>query len=783
MCSPSAPSQQTQTTVSELPDWAKPAAQKVIAKGEALSDRQYVPYQGERIAGFTPMQQQAFGSAQQLGPSAAGQFGMGLAGEAGARALGAQFNPYQTGQFQGGTAASYMSPFIQEALEPQMREARRASEMQRNADQARAVQQGAFGGSRQAIVEAERQRNLGTQLGDIQARGLQSAFDRAQQQFNTEQQLREQSRQYGAGFGMQGLQTALQGAGQLGQLGSQAFGQQREAIGLQSQLGGQQQALEQQRLGQQYQDFLNQQRFPYQQLEFMSNLIRGTPMGTVQTMYSPPPNMVGQLAGLGAGFAGMMGSKPFGAKDGGLAEAYAEGGSVTSDEYVADVLGNLSDQQLAQARQEAMQRRDANRLEMIDQELAKRASIRQGMGSAFNALPEQDQERVLSAANGGIVAFADGGNIERYSGEFGSFVDGVGFGASAEQLAADELRRQELLRRRAEEGRYNAIVEGRTPTPPASAAPAPQPKVQQADLRRIDQAISAPEKPAEAKLSRSERSAVNKVATAMAAQAPVEKNSVKSDIESILRPGKAEDTESFNKIMGQIKEMTKLPEYDKNEALAKFGFAMALAASKPGAKILGSISEAAPQFLAHREEYRKKADEARKLAGQMGIEQAKLELAMRRDDRKTALDTSLKLKQLELQEEKMRQDAAYQKASVNRPVGIMAVYEELKRANPDAAPEALLRKASEISGFSFRSEAGQGAKLAEAIRKIDEDYKMLPALKASSAQSPFVQNMEAERQRRLAEAYRLYGGGQQPGAVTSASAPTYRFDAKGNMIQ
>ncbi len=333
---------QTQTQIVDLPDWARPTAERTLAKTEALTtDRPFKSFAGRYdaagnqigfdvnkvVAGFNPMQQQAFRGAGQLQPSEATGMGMGLAGAAGMRALGAQFNPYQTGQFAD-QAGMYMSPFIQQALEPQMREARRQSEIQRNMDQAQAVGRGAFGGSRQAIVEAERQRNLGTQLGDIQARGLQSAFDQARQQFNTEQQLREQSRQYGAGLGMQGLQTALQGAGQLGQLGGQQFGQQRDVIGLQNQLGTQQQQLEQSRLNAAQQDFAAAQRYPYQQLEFMSNILRGTPMGSVQSMYQAQPSMANQLLGAGTSLAGayMMGGGRF-----------AEGGSVDAPAGLADL--------------------------------------------------------------------------------------------------------------------------------------------------------------------------------------------------------------------------------------------------------------------------------------------------------------------------------------------------------------------------------------------------------------------------------------------------------------
>lgn len=313
-----------QTQVVDLPDWAKPTAERTLADAEALrTDRPFQTYsqfarqQGmdpTQVAGFTGLQNRAFQGAENLQPSEATGMGMGLAGAAGMRALGTQFNPYQTGQF-GQQAGDYMSPFIQQALQPQMREAVRSSEMMRNQNQAQAVQQGAFGGSRQAIVEAERQRNLGTQLGDIQSRGLQSAFDQARQQFNTEQQLREQSRQYGAGLGMQGLQAALQSAGQLGQLGAQQFGQQKDVIGLQGQMGAQQQSQEQALINARMADFQAQQKYPYQQLEFMSNILRGTPMGTVQSMYSPQPGIGQQLIGAGTALYGA--SRLGGFKEGG----------------------------------------------------------------------------------------------------------------------------------------------------------------------------------------------------------------------------------------------------------------------------------------------------------------------------------------------------------------------------------------------------------------------------------------------------------------------------------
>jgi hypothetical protein len=136
------------------------------------------------------------------------------------------------------------------------------------------------------------------------------------------QQLAEQSRQYGAGLGLQGLQTALSGAAQLGGLGTTQFGQQKDILSAQQAVGAQQQAQEQAMLSQGYEDFLNRQKYPYQQLEFMSNIMRGTPYGTTTSAYSPGASMGSQLLGAGTSLAGaalLGGWKPF--KKGGAVTA------------------------------------------------------------------------------------------------------------------------------------------------------------------------------------------------------------------------------------------------------------------------------------------------------------------------------------------------------------------------------------------------------------------------------------------------------------------------------
>ncbi len=327
---PAAPANTTSNQVVDLPDWAKPYGKESLGKASALTDTTQNPYQtydGSRQAEFDPLQTQAFTDAENMGASSAMVPAALMAGEAGLGALsaGANFNPYQTGQFTGDTAQNYMNPYMQNVVDIQKREAQRTADIAGTGRNAQAVKSGAFGGSRQAIMDAEANRNLATQMGDIQAKGSNAAFQQAMQQFNTEQALGEQSKQYGAGLGMQGYQTALTGAGQLANIGQQTFGQEMDVNKLQQQYGAQQRAYDQQGLDTQYQDFLNQQRYPYQQLEFMNSMLRGTPMGTVSSMYQPAPSTIQNLGSLGmtaAGIGSLM-------AQGGEIPGYKSGGEIT----------------------------------------------------------------------------------------------------------------------------------------------------------------------------------------------------------------------------------------------------------------------------------------------------------------------------------------------------------------------------------------------------------------------------------------------------------------------
>jgi len=184
-----------------------------------------------------------------------------------------------------------MSPYMQNVVDIQKREAQRQSDIAGTQQQGQATKAGAFGGGRDAIMRAERERNLGMQLNDIQSQGLNNAYQQAMQQFNTQNQLNAQQQQFGAGLGLQGLQTANTAAGNLANIGNTQYQQNMGILGLQNQFGGQQQQQVQNVLNNQYQDFLNYQNYPYKQLGFMSDILRGLPLTQQSSsVYQTPPS-------------------------------------------------------------------------------------------------------------------------------------------------------------------------------------------------------------------------------------------------------------------------------------------------------------------------------------------------------------------------------------------------------------------------------------------------------------------------------------------------------------
>ena len=292
------PSQQT-VTQTNLPEYARPYFENLLQRGQAESYRQYTPYQGQRIAGFSPGQLGA--QYETLGMRTPRQFGAASAGTAAGSALG-------LGTAAGGLGAAFtdptqmMSPYMQGVVDVQKRKALEDAQRTQLGAGLGAARQGTYGGSRQLLAQMQREQALGQQMGDIQSQGLQAAYDAASKRGQALGQL-----------GMQGLQAGLGGAEQLGRLGSAQQAADLARIQAQSTAGAEQQAMEQKHMDMAYADFLRQRDYPMEQLGYYSNLLRGLPVGlsSTQTAYAAPPSVGSQLAGAGLSALGLynMGRK------------------------------------------------------------------------------------------------------------------------------------------------------------------------------------------------------------------------------------------------------------------------------------------------------------------------------------------------------------------------------------------------------------------------------------------------------------------------------------------
>lgn len=300
---PAQPAATTQTQQTKLPDYIAPYVGRVLNQAESLAQTPYQEYTGQRLADFNQDQLAAFQRWREMNPTTPTQDqGAGIVGQAASQLLGAG------GQRWDQAAANhYMSPYMQSVVDIQKREAQRDFDKYAPTIDAEAARAGAFGGDRHGLVEAEARRNLDQRLSDIQLQGQQSAYTNAQGQFN-------------ADMNRQGtLLTGAAGAGQtLAGIGQNQF-QNQLAVnqGLMG-IGTQQQGLEQKSMDTGYQDFLRQQQYPYEQLNYMRTAYQGLPMTQYTTAnVTSAPTMTQQLVGNMAAGYGIGGYAPTTTKTGG----------------------------------------------------------------------------------------------------------------------------------------------------------------------------------------------------------------------------------------------------------------------------------------------------------------------------------------------------------------------------------------------------------------------------------------------------------------------------------
>ena len=322
-----------QTYQGSIPPWAQEAHKTLLGKAEEFAYGEPYPfYEGERLAGFSPeevaAQQSRVGmyeAGDPYGEFSAAQL-QGAAGLPGALQdiqSGYQQRDFNFGEFGTDQANQYMSPFQQGVTDIALRQATDEFQRQKNQNRAARVSSGARGGYREALQEMMGGAQQGQAMADIQARGSQSAFENAQQQFERDRGAYIQAQQMGDQSAMHAAQQKMQADVGNRDAAFRAANLQTQLAGLGSTLGGQAQERELQRITEmeragvtqreqaqklldlEYGEHTKQSRFPMEQMQFMSNMLSSTPTNFGQVTSTPGPSLGSQMMGLGMGAAGM----------------------------------------------------------------------------------------------------------------------------------------------------------------------------------------------------------------------------------------------------------------------------------------------------------------------------------------------------------------------------------------------------------------------------------------------------------------------------------------------
>ena len=328
----------TSTTTNEIPSQYQPYYGRMLDRAEAASLTPYTPYSGQRLAGtnadITGAQRMIENIAGQGMPGTQEAMDMTRSAAAGVNDITGR-GPYQfsefgysgPGIFDSTAAQQYMSPFTQNVLDLQKEQAARDYQIQNAGRNAAAVQAGAFGGSRQAVQQGMAENDLLNRQNLTQATGLRDAYADAQRMFEADRQARMANEQARAAelsrvqsgqssenlnrdrLGLEGLQFQNASAQQLSSLESRARAGDIQAAQLLEAAGKGQQAQEQAGLDIGYQNFQNQQQYPWQQIQNYAGILQGLPIanaGTATgTATAAQPSTLQQLMGAGISALGL----------------------------------------------------------------------------------------------------------------------------------------------------------------------------------------------------------------------------------------------------------------------------------------------------------------------------------------------------------------------------------------------------------------------------------------------------------------------------------------------
>lgn len=235
------------STSSSLSPWAAPYVTSLLGKTQAEANSPYTAYKGPLVAGTSDLQNQAFAGAQTV--------------------AGAGYDPtkFTSGTFGADQAKQYMNPYLSAVLDPQMKELQKQADITRIGDAGRMAKAGAYGGSRQAIMESEGNRNLLSTQANTLGQGYASAYDKAMGQFNTQadrdmgaQKASEDSRQFSANFGLKSLADLERMGGTQRQIAGEGIAADKA-------------------------QFEEQRNYPKEQLKFQRDMITGLPISTAAT--------------------------------------------------------------------------------------------------------------------------------------------------------------------------------------------------------------------------------------------------------------------------------------------------------------------------------------------------------------------------------------------------------------------------------------------------------------------------------------------------------------------
>jgi len=280
-------------------DYTRPLVSDVLGKGKALLNAPMPTYTGQLTAGNSDLQNQAWQGLSNLTlPSTMTTAGENLL-NVGQKAMGTSYTP--TGSnFTTEAAQQYMNPYLQASLNPQLDEARRQSQITQMGNASKATSQGAFGGSRQALMDTETQRALGQNLANITGQGYNTAYDKAAAQFNADQTRRIQEAQYGTDTGLKGLTAATSANQAAGNVGSQQAQYGLQNLQALSTAGGVQQGQEQEALNALYNQYLDQRNYPGTMLKNQADLIKSIG-GSQASTYGAKPSFLQTAVGTTAG--------------------------------------------------------------------------------------------------------------------------------------------------------------------------------------------------------------------------------------------------------------------------------------------------------------------------------------------------------------------------------------------------------------------------------------------------------------------------------------------------